>query len=223
MVLIQQNLVYYAEDGSQATHYEANPGAAYGLIRSGKILEIIERRYGDVARDLVLDLFLLGHAKVGELMDQHQLKSSQSSNGTSDSVPPLRGQRCSPAYLDSILCDLLEVNLLEPVVNLSFRSPDDTYNEVEHNIVKTEFSGSTKGTKQKEQLKMRIRETLADLRSHRETWKPKGNKRKADSSLSNGTNGDAKRRRFSNGSHPVNGHHVENDDSLRLDVGFSSC
>lgn len=219
VVLIQQNLVYYVEEGSQATYYEANQGAAYGLVRSGKILDIIQTRYGGVARDLVLDLFLHGHSKVGELIDQYQLKKNPPANG--NAIAAFNAQRTSNAQLDAILYDLLEASLLEPVKNLSFRSPDDTYNEVEQTLLKSEFSGATKGTKQKEQLKMMIRDKLGAFRSEMESWKPKGNKRRADGALVNGTNGSAKRRRYSNGSHAVNGNHAEEDESPRLDVGYS--
>jgi DNA-directed RNA polymerase III subunit RPC3 len=223
IVLIQQNLIYYVEEGPQATYYEANRGAAYGLVRSGKILGIVESRYGSVARDLVLNLFLLGHAKVGELIDLFQLNRSTTVNGDSGAHTASHAQRHTPGQLDSILCDLLEAGLLEPVTDLSFRSPDDTFNEVEQNLLKAEFTGGTKGTKQKELLKTRIRDELASLRSERQKWKSKGNKRKLEGVQVNGTNGNAKRRRFSNGSLAVNGNHADEDESLRLEVGCSSC
>jgi DNA-directed RNA polymerase III subunit RPC3 len=219
VVLIQQNLIYYVEEGSQGTYYEANQGAAYGLVRSGKILDIVQTRYGVVARDLVLDLFLLGHSNVGELIDQYRLKRNPPANGSTHAAHD--AQRTSAAQLDSILCDLLEASLLETVNKSSFRSPDDTYNEVEQTLLKAEFSGATKGTKQKEQLKTMIRDKLGALRFEKESWKPTGNKRKADGAPINGTNGSAKRRRYSNGSHAVNGNHAEEDESLSLDVGCS--
>ena len=223
IVLIQQNLVYYCEDdNSQTTYYEANQGAAYALIRSGKILEVVESRYGDVARELVQNLFLMGHAKVGDLIDSYLRNRKPPTNGASNTLAELDAQQHSPARLDSILCKLLEATLLQPATHLSFRSPDDTFNEVEQKLLRDEFSGSTKGTKQKEQLKSRIRETLESMRSEGQNWKLKCNKRKFDGELSNGINGSAKRRRFSNGSLAVNGNHAHDDESLRLDVGSSS-
>lgn len=223
IVLIQQNLIYYVEEGPQATYYEANRSAAYGLIRSGKILDIVDSRYGSVARDMVLNLFLLGHAKVGALIDLCQLNRSPTVNGDSSAHVASHTQRQTPAQLDSILCDLLEAGLLEPVTDLTFRSPDDTFNEVEQKLLKTEFTGGTKGTKQKELLKTRIREELATLRSEKQKWKSNSNKRKLEGAHVNGTNGNAKRRRFSNGSLAVNGNHADENESLRLEVGCSSC
>lgn len=222
VVLIQQNLVYYFDEGPQATYYEANQGAAYGLIRSGKILDVVESRYGDVARDVVQNLFLLGHAKVGELIGLYQRDRNPPANGTSNTLVEFEVQPYAPAQLDSILCDLLEAGLVEPVTNLSFQSPDDTFNDVEQNLLRTEFTGGTKGTKQKEQLKLMIRNKLESMRSESQNWKPKGNKRKLDSALLNGTNGNAKRRRYSSGSHPINGNHARGDEGLSLDVGSSN-
>jgi hypothetical protein len=222
VVLIQQNLIYYFDEGPQATYYEANQGAAYGLIRSGKILEVVESRYGDVARDVVQNLFLLGHAKVGELIGLYQRDRNPPANGTSNTLVEFEAQPYAPAQLDSILCDLLQAGLVEPVTDLSFQSPDDTYNGVEQNLLRTEFTGGTKGTKQKEQLNSMIRDKLESMRSESQSWKPKGNKRKLDSALLNGTNGNAKRRRYSSGSHPINGDHTHEDEGLSLDVGSSS-
>jgi DNA-directed RNA polymerase III subunit RPC3 len=192
------------------------------LIRSGKILEVIESRYGDVAKALLKNLILLGHAKVGDLIDSYLQNRKPPTNGASSTLAELDAQQYTPARLSSILCKLLEATLLQPVTNLSFQSPDDTYLEVERNLLRDEFQGGTKGPKQKELLKNRIRDTLEPLRSESQIWKPKGNKRKPDNELSNGTNGSAKRRRYSNGSLTVNGNHAPEDESLRLDVGSSS-
>lgn len=221
-MLIQQNLVYYFEEGPQATYYEANQAAAYALARSGKILEVVESRYGDAARDVVQKIFLLGHSKVGELIDSYQSNKIPHTNGDDNALVEADAQSFSPAQLDSILYTLLESGLIQTVTEASFRSPADTYNEVEQSLIKSEFTGGTKGTKQKEMLKSMIRDRLESLRSEGQTWKPRGNKRKLDSGLTNGTNGSAKRRRFSNGSLAVNGIHVDEDDGVRLDVGYSS-
>jgi DNA-directed RNA polymerase III subunit RPC3 len=228
VVLIQQNLIYYLEEGPQATFYEANQGAAYGLVRSGKILEIVESRYGTRARGIMQKLFLLGHAAVGDLADSYQPhggspESPESpANGTSNAVVQSNPQSCTPMQLDFILCELLEAGLVEPVTEIAFRSPDDTYNEVEQATIKSDFTGGTKGTKQKEMLKTIIREKLQTLRLESKSWKPKGNKRKLDAPPANGINGNAKRRKFSNGSLTVNGNH-HGDENLRLEVGSSSC
>ncbi|KAJ2985705.1 hypothetical protein NUW58_g5390 [Xylaria curta] len=72
---IQHNLVFYQTDHeTAATTYEANPQASYHLVRVGKILDVINRKYGTMAKNLVNDLLMLGHVEVAELIRYHKLK-----------------------------------------------------------------------------------------------------------------------------------------------------
>ncbi|RWA09934.1 hypothetical protein EKO27_g5154 [Xylaria grammica] len=74
-LVIQHNLVFYQTDHeTAATTYEANPQASYHLVRIGKILDVIDRKYGIMARNLVNDLLMLGHVEIAELVRYHRLK-----------------------------------------------------------------------------------------------------------------------------------------------------
>ncbi|KAI0539170.1 RNA polymerase III subunit RPC82 [Xylaria digitata] len=74
-LVIQHNLVFYQTDHEAATTtYEANPQASYHLVRVGKILDAIGRKYGTMAKNLVNDLLMLGHVEVAELVRYHRLK-----------------------------------------------------------------------------------------------------------------------------------------------------
>ncbi|TGJ79425.1 hypothetical protein E0Z10_g9337 [Xylaria hypoxylon] len=74
---IQHNLVFYQTDHETATTiYEGNPQASYHLARVGKILDVIDRKYGVMAKNLVNDLLMLGHVEVAELVRYHRLKHS---------------------------------------------------------------------------------------------------------------------------------------------------
>ncbi|GAP90120.1 putative RNA polymerase iii subunit rpc82 [Rosellinia necatrix] len=74
-LVIQHNLVFYQTDHETAnTTYEANPKASYHLVRVGKILDIIERRYGIIAKNLVNDILMLGHVEIAELVQYHKSK-----------------------------------------------------------------------------------------------------------------------------------------------------
>ncbi|KAF2966251.1 hypothetical protein GQX73_g7319 [Xylaria multiplex] len=76
-LVIQHNLVFYQTDHETATTtYEANPQASYHLVRVGKILDVIDRKYGTMAKNLVNDLLMLGHVEVAELVRYHRLKHS---------------------------------------------------------------------------------------------------------------------------------------------------
>ncbi|KAI0456011.1 RNA polymerase III subunit RPC82 [Xylaria acuta] len=74
-LVIQHNLVFYQTDHETAnTTYEANPQAAYHLVRVGKILDVIDRKYGPMAKNTVNDLLMLGHVEIAELVRYHKLK-----------------------------------------------------------------------------------------------------------------------------------------------------
>lgn len=234
-MLVQENLVYYHVDNeTNTTHYEANPGAAYMLVRSGKIVEIARSRYGDLAAEIMGELFLSGHSTVRDLVSVYSARLAEAEtrikreerltngiNGQSKvSVQtPVQAYSNPTGQIHGVLTELLDSGLIQPLSADMFRSPTDTYNAVEKETLQREYGGSTKGTKQKDELKEKIREGLQALRSEQE-WKRMGKKRALNGNHANGVNGASKRRRLSNGA--VNGDHYFEHDGPRLDVGFLS-
>jgi DNA-directed RNA polymerase III subunit RPC3 len=228
-VLIQQNLIYhFYESDSDETFYEANQGAAYGLIRSGKLMEIAEGKYGSVGLDVVRNLLLLGQSKVSDLIDvcaeaktqEAKLKENGKRNGTMNGVNGGSHITKTNKKFESTLAHLVEDGLVEVVKKSMFCSPTDTHNEIEQRLLKENFGGSTKGTKQKEELKEGIRLQLQSLRTEAAGWPPKGKKRAFGEA--NGINGSSKRRKTSQGTSAVNGDYDQGHDDIRLEVGFLS-
>lgn len=116
-----------------------------------------------------------------------------------------------------VLHQLGEGGFIELVVEGMFLSPSDTRNKVEQEIIREQFGGALKGTKQKEDLKTKVREGLAEIRSERERAFLK---RAASDGL---INGEAKRRKTANGEGMTDGaSHALQSGSLKLDVGISS-
>ncbi|KAI0190327.1 RNA polymerase III subunit RPC82 [Astrocystis sublimbata] len=75
VLVVQHNLVFYQTDHDTGnTTYQANPQAAYHLVRVGKTLDVIDRRYGPMAKNIASDLLMLGHAEIFELVRYHKLK-----------------------------------------------------------------------------------------------------------------------------------------------------
>ena len=227
VVLIQQNLLYHHLDESDGrTYYEANHDAAYALVRTGKIVELVDDRYGIIAKDIVQNLLLLGHGTVSDLeaayeathnvhtnsdsMRRNDTYHLHSVNGKSHSL--LVGQ------LHSALTRLLQSGFVEPVIERMFRSPTDTQNVVEKEELRRNYGGQTKGTRQKEELKIKVRQQLKSWRDEGRGWQLASSKRLGE--RMNGINGQGKKRRFSRGEAAVNGNHVSQDDGFRLDVGF---
>jgi len=200
------------------------------LVRSGKIVEIAQSRYGDLAAEIMGNLFLSGHSTVKELVSGYtaRLVEVEAKRNQEDRVPNgSNGQSKTPfqapvvhdstAQIHGLLTELLEGGLIQPLTGKMFLSPTDTYDKVAKKTLQDEYGGNIKGTKQKEELKEKIREHLLKLRSERE-WRSTGKKRSLNGNHANGINGSNKRRRLSNGA--VNGDHYFEDDGARLDVGF---
>ncbi|KAL8872867.1 MAG: hypothetical protein Q9174_001576 [Haloplaca sp. 1 TL-2023] len=94
-VLIQQHLVLWSDsDDSTKTSYEANLSNAYALARSGKYIQLIEGRFDRVSRDVLSNILVLGHARVGDL--------------TSTYFPPPGEPRPFQEYMSTDHRDLIE-------------------------------------------------------------------------------------------------------------------
>ena len=229
-VLIQQNLAYFHFDrDTSTTYYEANQDAAYGLVRSGKIMELVESRFGSLAKDLVQVLFQVGHTKVSELIATYEMLHLKHNEGTglnadTNGVNGVNGHEKleqTSGHLHAVLIELLQAGMIEPVKAHMFRSPTDSYAMIEREILLSDYDGNTKGNKQKDELKGKVRERLQGLREEGREWNAKGGKKRSHAAdITNGVNGTGKRRRLSNGA--VNGDHYVEDDGARLDVGFPS-
>lgn len=137
-VLIQQNLLfYYTDPDSRVTSYEANSDACYNLVRSGKILQVVESQHGTAGRDLVQTLLLLGYARVADLTHAFGSRAPRSNghaNGTHESASGLIE---SEDHLHMVLTRLIQDEIVETVRPDSFRNPAEVLREIEADVTKT--------------------------------------------------------------------------------------
>ncbi|CAM1504130.1 Fc.00g017210.m01.CDS01 [Cosmosporella sp. VM-42] len=200
-VLVQQNLLFhYTNPETRFTSYEANPDACYNLVRSGKILEIIESQYGASERELVQTLMLLGHARIADLAQafgSRAPKVNGHTNGTHDSQ---NGLIESENHLNSVLARLIQAEILETVRPDSFRNPADVRRDIEDDVTKT-LPGE-KATKSKNEMQRQIIERTRNFRDYSKTLK-----RSLDQS---GGTFASKRRKLQNGA-AENGHAYDYD------------
>lgn len=86
--MVQQHLVYhYTSFDEGITYYEPNLQSAYYLIRSGKILELIEDRLGKYAATVMSTILFLGHAQVSHLENLPELRPQPSPIANGDRDP----------------------------------------------------------------------------------------------------------------------------------------
>lgn len=241
VVLIQQNLAFHNLDvDTGLTYYEANYEAAYALVRSGKFLEAVESRYGPEARDVVQNLLLLGHTKISQLEGAYELRNKQQALKTPDVISNIENgetngrsdkneERISTTgQFHSTILKLLQAGVLEEVYEHMFRSPSDTYSRIEKEILQLYFGGSTKGIRQKEELKQKVRARLRLLRSDTKKWQMRDKRKQFNGEFSNGIDR-VKKRRLSNGDANYNDQSIYEDDGTRLDpdmiirVNYEKC
>ncbi|CAD6588981.1 MAG: RNA polymerase III subunit C82 [Alectoria sarmentosa] len=154
-VLVQQHLVlWYTSSDDHLTLYEANTAVAYSLVRSGKYIKIAEAQAGEFAGKVLSNLLLLGHARVGDLVQAYGVGQSKS---THDGLAATRGPPSKSLSsmsglvngrlkeeiftLESIhrtLCELLQAELVSRVHISHFRSDADNRIEAENLVPKPE-------------------------------------------------------------------------------------
>lgn len=192
-VLIQHNLLFYHIDsGADFAFYEANIAHAYNLIRTGKILEMVDTSFGAPAKDVVQSLLLSGQTRVSDLIAAYQDKIDQGNktaatygeddgfgagtNGVNGDASPAKKSGLlikSTAQLNSVICRLVEAQLIDVVHSKTFESPQDILKTVEKEVMDKHFRGGIKGNKAKVELQERIIEGLRKVRSESKSLKRK--------------------------------------------------
>ncbi|PHH79611.1 hypothetical protein CDD82_2288 [Ophiocordyceps australis] len=137
-VLIQHSLLFYHVDhASNVTTYEANSVACYNLVRSGKILEIIDSQYGTAERELVQTLMLLGSARIADLTHAFVSRTPRTNGFATGAGAPASGLIESENHLHVALSRLIQADILETVHPESFRNPTEIYRDIETNVTMT--------------------------------------------------------------------------------------
>ena len=169
-VLVQQHLVFWYNDlEDELTTYEANVSATYNLIRVGKYVKITEDRVGEFASKVVSHLLLLGHARVRDLMQAYSTGFNQdvlgyhaTSLGSPGRIPSgAKGQHvdgngdssATREKVDQTLCELLQLGLIVPVRESTFRSDADNRVEAEKQVGNlAEYKTKSKSKKEKDAM-----------------------------------------------------------------------
>ena len=140
---------YTSED--DVTTYEANTTAVYALVRFGKYIKIAEDRFGEFAGEIVSNLLLLGHARVGDLAKAYIFPASKDINGdtgighgyrtkSSTSSSKAKAQNYAKEggltleSLHQVLSVLLQARILSVVNESHFRTDTDNRIEAEREV-----------------------------------------------------------------------------------------
>ena len=144
-VLVQQQLVFWYRSAEDSTVYEANTAIAYNLLRAGKYVHIAEEQLGSFAAVIVSNLLLLGHARVGDLVQAYGLDHTEGANdaaaiayqpsvkcihnGSINTECSSDNERISLTSVHMALRELLGVGFVSLVNESCFRSEADNRTE----------------------------------------------------------------------------------------------
>ncbi|KAJ5405502.1 hypothetical protein N7465_006786 [Penicillium sp. CMV-2018d] len=229
--MIQHHLIYHftsLDDGN--TYYEANPQAAYSLVRSGKILQLVENRLGEYAAQVLEAIMMLGHSSIAHLETLPELKSKRQRipNGTGhDEIKPEQDEENEedsaapngdhvvsekPVRLHPTLKSLASHGYIHRLREAHFQSPNDNWLDASRIIASRPDVKLMKGKQQaaeiEEKAKDMVKErTEGDLtRGLIYNGVPQGAKRKRDHGNSESN------KQAPNGTNGVNGHHVGDEE-----------
>ncbi|PSR87047.1 RNA polymerase III subunit RPC82-domain-containing protein [Coniella lustricola] len=186
VVLLQNNLLYFQTESGHAI-YTANADAAYNLVRTGKVLDMIGSVYGEPAKEVMQNLLSMGHTKVEHLRDAYEAKFRQAArmaaaaNGGASGDPngfadheeaseEIKQDTMTGLYikslqeLDEVLCRMIQAELVASVNQDSFRSWEDTRKLIEDEVHTAYFAGGVRGAKGKEEFASRLGKRLREVR-----------------------------------------------------------
>ncbi|KAJ5833188.1 RNA polymerase III Rpc82 C -terminal [Penicillium riverlandense] len=165
--MIQQHLVYHytsLEDG--ITYYEANPQSAYYLVRSGKIIHLVQDRLGKYAAKVMSAILFLGHAPISYLETLPELRSSKPmTNGVNhDAASDERNgdHHERPPLLHPTLTALASHGYIMRVREAHLQSPADNWLDAERTVSARPDIKSLKGKKQQEAIAHETAELVAE-------------------------------------------------------------
>lgn len=225
--MIQHHLIYYftsLEDNN--TYYESNPHAAYYLVRSGKILHLVEDRLGEYAARVMEAIMFLGHASVSHLETLPELQSLTPAvpNGVAGSNEELQegdmeaenqpgetngdhAPERKPAPFHATIRALASHGYLMRVRDAHFQSPGDNLLEAQRTVSSRSDIKALKGKRQQETVASEIQE-LVHNRTHADLSQelmvnglPRGIKSKFGQNASASTNGISEHQISNEGNH----------------------
>ncbi|KAK0704767.1 RNA polymerase III subunit RPC82-domain-containing protein [Lasiosphaeris hirsuta] len=192
-VLNQHSLLYFdVSSDNGLTVYEANTDNAYNLARIGKVLEMVDTSLSPSAKDVMQSLLLSGQTRVSDLVAAYQSKIDYANNAAKlvkheeDDWPELNGANgdvqvvkkpdtsiSSTGQLNSVLCRLVEAELIEVVHKKTFLSPQDILRDVEKETLDKDFPAGVKGGKGKIEYQEKVAEGLRKVRDESKSLKRK--------------------------------------------------
>ncbi|PSK45186.1 hypothetical protein B9Z65_2326 [Elsinoe australis] len=160
-VLIQQHLVFHHTPPVSPSYYEVDWDGAYNLVRSGKIVSLVEARLGPKPAQALSSLLQLGHARVSDMeeafkYDKVSVVPRPATNGVNaaataptdtaadksvDQLTSTEDKIVDRTELHQALWQLLEAGFVSKVHSRTYHPAADRQNELEEDVRENQFQG----------------------------------------------------------------------------------
>ncbi|KAM0713952.1 hypothetical protein Q7P37_010915 [Cladosporium fusiforme] len=169
--LIQHRLVQHHTDDRNDTYYSVNWHCAYGLLRTGRSVLLVEKRLGEKAASVVAMVLQIGHCTVGDLAGVFDFDDNgfakrasgidtpvQNGNGATNGAEHHDTRQIgSLAEMHHILRRLLRAGFLMKLENRSFKPNADIEDEIGNLVMEEHFpDGKITGPKKQAEFKRSV-------------------------------------------------------------------
>ena len=84
VILLQQHLIFHSGSDAPLTYYEIDWQNSYAIVRFGKVVKLVEDRFGKKAANVMSNLLALGHTRIADLKEAYFPPETESDDDSDD-------------------------------------------------------------------------------------------------------------------------------------------
>jgi len=84
VILLQQHLIFHSGSDAPLTYYEIDWQNSYAIVRFGKVVKLVEDRFGKKAANVMSNLLALGHTRIADLKEAYFPSETESDDDSDD-------------------------------------------------------------------------------------------------------------------------------------------
>ncbi|CAN9361122.1 unnamed protein product [Alternaria alternata] len=84
VILLQQHLIFHSGSDAPLTYYEIDWQNSYAIVRFGKVVKLVEDRFGKKAANVMSNLLALGHTRIAHLKEAYFPPETESDDDSDD-------------------------------------------------------------------------------------------------------------------------------------------
>jgi DNA-directed RNA polymerase III subunit RPC3 len=84
VILLQQHLIFHSGSDAPLTYYEIDWQNSYAIVRFGKVVKLVQDRFGKKAANVMSNLLALGHTRIADLKEAYFPPETDSDDESDD-------------------------------------------------------------------------------------------------------------------------------------------